>query len=117
VILVVWFVETVWVGSKATRERVEVVVLVVPVLVLVLVPGGHGGYYDHVPHFHHCCHHHHHQPRQRPIWDYPCGACVLLKTKGDCPCVACALLWKAFGKLDCPPRSEQKGMGETPNKR
>jgi len=115
-------VETVWVGSKATRERVEgvvVLVLVVLVLVLVLVPGDHGGYYDHF----HYCHHRRHQPQQqRPIWDYPCGACVLLKTKGDCPCVACALLWKAFGKLDYPPRrgtrhQKRWGMGETPNKR
>jgi len=41
VILGVWFVETVWVGSKATKERVEGVVVLV--LVLVLVPGDHRG--------------------------------------------------------------------------
>ena len=82
-----------------------------------------GGYYDH---FHHCCHHHHHyhhQPRQqRPMWDYPYGAWVRLKTKRDCPFGACALLWKAFGTLDYPRRrgtrpQKRWGMGETPNKR
>jgi len=56
---VVW---RVWVGSKATRERVEVVVF-------VLIPGGHVGYYGHdVPHLHHCCHHHHQQTPQLLIF-------------------------------------------------
>jgi len=102
---VVSLVEKIWPGSKATRERVEVVaVVVVLVLALVLVRVDHMGYYDHVPHFHHCCHHHHHhQPRQRPIWDYPYVACVLQMKEGDCPCVECALLWKEFGKFDFPP--------------
>jgi len=55
VILGVSLVETVWVGSKATRERVEgvvVLVVLVLVLVLVLVPVDHGGYYDDHFHYH-----------------------------------------------------------------
>ena len=56
--LVVWLVEKVWVGSKVTRERVEVVFV-------VLLRVGHVGYYDHhhAPHSHHCCHHHHQPPQ------------------------------------------------------
>jgi len=46
-----------WGESKATKERVEGVVVVV----LVLVLGDHGGYYVDCHHFHH-----HHQLRQRP---------------------------------------------------
>jgi len=56
-------VETIWVGSKATRERVEGVVVVVLVLVLVF----HGGYCVDRRHYHFHLHHHHlHQLLQLP---------------------------------------------------
>ena len=96
-------VETVWVGSKATRERVEGVVVVVIVLVLALVPVFHVGYY--VDHYHHCCHHHHQLLRLPTIERSPnYEGSELPKTRGDYPCGACALLWKAFGTLDYPSR-------------
>jgi len=53
-----------WVESKAMRERVEGVVVVVLVLVLVF----HGGYCvdPRHHHFHHFHHFHPHQLRQQP---------------------------------------------------
>ena len=109
-------VETVWVGSKATKERVEGVV----VLLLVLFRVGHGGYY--VDHYHHCCHHHPHQLlRLPPIERSPnYEGSELPKINEDFRYVVFGHLSKGFGTLDYPRRrgtlpQKRWGVGEIPN--
>jgi len=105
-----------WGASKAKRERVEGVVVVV----LVLVPGGHGEYSD-VPHYHHF-HHPHHQRRRWPTiarspnWEgieRPTATITEDSRDGGFE----PHRSKGFGTLDSPPQLEPKGMGEIANTR